>query len=252
MSFQIQNAPVTKRIAAFILDLILLVIVATGGMLGVSAVTGFDRYVSALEQQYNDYAHMYDITSLDLSESEYNELSEEEKGRFQTAFDALSNDNAVLHTYSMISNLSLLIPSLGIFFAYAIMEFLVPLFLGNGQTVGKKVFSLGVIRIDGVKPSALMLFVRTLLGKYTVETMLPICFILLNGVFGVAGLTVIALIFLLNLGLLVFTEHRTVIHDAFAQTVVVDLQTQLVFDSPADLLAYKTRIAAEQAAQAKY
>jgi hypothetical protein len=41
--------------------------------------------------------------------------------------------------------------------ACALLEFLVPYLLKNGQTVGKKMFSLGVMRVDGVKISTFSL-----------------------------------------------------------------------------------------------
>ncbi len=252
MSFRIQNASMTNRIAAFVLDFILLLIVATGLMLAVSAITDFDGRVDELKKYYEDYAAEYGVASLDITEEEYNSLSKEEQDKVQDAMDALNRDEGAKKTFSMISNLTLLIPSLGIFAAYMLLEFAVPLFLKNGQTVGKKIFGLGVIRIDGVKPSAVMLFARTLLGKFTVETMIPLMFVLMNGVFGLAGLTVVGLILIFNICLLIFNSRRMVIHDAFAQTVVVDLKTQLVFNNAEELLEYKTRIAAEQAEKAQY
>ncbi len=252
MEFKIQNASVTKRIAAFVLDLILLAVLATGGMLAVSTASGYDNRVAELEAHYDKYAVVYGIETFDITQNEYQQLSQEEKDRYDAAFEALNNDEDALRVYSVIMNLSLLIPSLGILFAYIVLEFIVPLVLHNGQTAGKKIFGLAVIRCDGVKASTLMLFARTLLGKFTVETMLPILFIVMNGVFGLTGLIVIGLIFVLDLVLLIATKHRTVIHDAFAQTVVVDLPTQLIFDTPEELTEYKARKAAEAAAAAEY
>ncbi len=252
MNFELHNASLLKRAAALILDLILLTVVATGGMLILSAVTDFDGYTERLEGYYAEYAAAHGIESFDITESEYLELPEEERNRYDAAFADLSDDEAVLRIYSVLSNLLMLIPSLGIFFAYAVMEFALPLLLRNGQTVGKKVFGLGVIRCDGVKMTPFMLFARTFLGKFTVETMLPIMFIVLNGVFGQTGLVVIGLIALLDLLLLLFTRHRTVIHDAFAQTVVVELAAQLVFDTPEALLEYQKQVAAERAERAEY
>ncbi len=252
MTYRIQNAPVTKRLAAFLLDLILLVVVATGGMFVVSAVTGYDAQVDKLEAYYQTYASLQGLENLDISETEYNKLPQEQKNAYDAAWKALNADAEVIRTYSLITNLMLLIPSLGIFFAYAVLEFAVPLFLGNGQTVGKKIFQLGVMRCDGIKITPFMLFARTLLGKFTVETMLPLLFFAMNGVFGLAGLIVGGSILLLDLILFIVTRNRTVIHDTFAQAVVIDLPTQLIFNTPEELLAYKTRLAAEEAERAEY
>ncbi len=252
MNFEIQRASLLKRVSAFLLDMILVTILATGGMFVLSGVTGYDGYAKELEGYYTHYAREYNIETFEITQKQFEELSQEEKDRYHQAYQALTQDEQVLRAYSMVTNLSLLIPSLGIFFAFAVLEFGVPLLLKNGQTVGKKVFALGVIRCDGVKASTFMLFARTLLGKFTVETMLPILLLFMNGLFGMAGLVVIGLMGLFQLILLFATKNRTVIHDAFAQTVVVDLPSQRVFDTPEDLLAYKTRLAAEKAARADY
>ncbi len=254
MRFDLQKANMWKRISAFILDMILLCIVMSGAMLALSAITGYDSHAVRLEQYYTDYAQQYQIEKFDITEDDYNAMSEDERAAYQRAYEALLADDEVLETYSMVVNLTILTVSLGIFFAYAALEFVVPLLFGNGQTVGKKVFGIGVIRCDGVKMNTFMLFVRTLLGKYTVETMIPVLLIvmLMFNTIGFTGILVIGLILLLQLILLIVTKNRTVIHDAFAQTVVVDMASQRIFDSPEELLAHKTRLAAERAAKEAY
>ena len=42
------------------------------------------------------------------------------------------------------------------------------------------------------------------------------------------------------------------IHDMLASTVVVDLASQMIFDSPEDVLEYKTKIHEEEVKHAKY
>ncbi len=260
MSFEIQRASILKRISAFLLDVILLMVVASGAMLAISAVTGYDGVAERYSAYDVEYAEKFGFvgetngekTSLSKVAEGYEKLNEEEKARFDAAWKAFSSDEEVLHLYSLMNNLMILIPSLGIFFGYAVTEFIIPLILKNGQTVGKKVFSLGVIRCDGVKATAFMLFVRTLLGKFTIETMIPAMLLLMNGVFGLTGLIVIGLMLIFELVLLFATKNRTVIHDAFAQTVVVDLPSQMVFDDPEALLAYKQKLAAEIAERSDY
>ncbi len=254
MSFELQKASVLKRVSAFILDAILLCVVITGAMWAVSAITGYDGYTEKLDDYYSEYAAAYGIETFDITEEEYSNISEEERARYDEAYKALLSDDGVLHTYSMVMNLTIVITSLAIFVAYAVLEFIVPLILGNGQTVGKKIFGMGVVRCDGVKINTFMLFVRTLLGKFTIETMIPVMlvFMLIFNMIGITGLIVIGLILLLELLLLIFTKNRTVIHDAFSQAVVVDLASQMVFDTPEELIAYKTRVAAERAEREKY
>lgn len=254
MGFELQRANMWKRIAAAVLDLILLCVAATGMMLLMSVVTGYDGYVERLEGYYSYYAETYGVESLDITEEAYEAFSEEEKARYDAAYDAFVEDEDVQHTYSMVVTLTVLVTTSAIFLAYVVMELVIPLILKNGQTIGKKVFSLGVVRCDGVKITPFMMFVRTLLGKFTVETMVPVMLIvmLMFGIVGIVGLLVIAALLVFQIVLLAATRNRTVIHDAFAQTVVIDLPSQMVFDSAEDLLAYKTRLAAERAADADY
>ncbi len=260
MGFEIQRASILKRISAFILDIILLMVVSSGAMLAISAITGYDGIANRYMDYDTEYAERYGLTAdtegekpaLSTIAEKYEELDNEEKQKFDEAWKAFSSDANVLHLYSLMRNLMILIPSLGIFMGYAVTDFIMPLILKNGQTVGKKVFGLGVIRCDGVKVNTFMLFVRTLIGKFTIETMIPAMMLLMNGVFGVTGIAVIGLLFVFEAVLLFATKNRTVIHDAFAQTVVVDLQSQMIFDSPEALLEYKERVAAEMAERADY
>lgn len=129
---------------------------------------------------------------------------------------------------------------------------MVPLILKNGQTLGKKVFSLAVMRVDGVKVTPFMMFVRTLLGKYTVETMIPVAIIvlILFGSGGIIGITVLGMLTILQIGLFVGTHNHTPIHDLFAQTVVVDLSSQIIFDTEAEMIEAKKQ-AAQAAAERK-
>ena len=173
MIFDLQKASVLKRISAFILDAILICIVATGFAVVLSEITSYDSHSDRLEQYYAEYEQEYGV-KFRMSEKEATAMTEEEQEQYKKAYDALIADKEAMSEYNKVINLALLITSVSILLAYAAMEFAVPLFLKNGQTVGKKVFGLGVIREDGVRMNNIMLFVRTFLGKYTLETMIPV------------------------------------------------------------------------------
>ena len=150
----------------------------------------------------------------------------------------------------MVNQLILIVITFSILISQLLLEFVVPLILKNGQTVGKKVFGVAVMRMDGVKASPTILLVRALLGKYAVETMIPV-FVLLSLLFGTASIvTVVLLAFLViaQIALLIFTQANTPLHDMLAGTVAVDLASQLIFDTPEELLEYKKKIHAESMA----
>ena len=72
------------------------------------------------------------------------------------------------------------------------------------------------------------------------------------GTIGLIGPTIVFILLLIQVIMLMATRYNTAIHDFISHTVVVDLSSQLIFDTPEDLLAYKQKIAAEKAAQQDY
>ena len=167
-----------KRISAFLLDFILLGIAVAGMAALLSAVLDFDKHNTALDEAYAVYEAEYGIV-FDITEEEYIKMSEAELQAWNDAYNALIKDEEAMYSYNMVVNLTLVISTLAILLAYLVLEFAVPIKLGNGQTLGKKIFGIAVMRIDGVKLTPLQLFVRTVLGKYTVETMIPVMLILM-------------------------------------------------------------------------
>ncbi len=253
MVYDLQRASMWKRISAWLLDTILLVIMVTGFMWIISSIDRYDRYEADYNKYIKNYQEKYD-TNFSYTREQYEALSETDRARYDEAYKAFAEDKDVLYTYNMVINLTLVNTSLSILFAFAVLEFMVPLFLKNGQTVGKKVFSLGVIRTDGVRLTPLQLVVRTFLGKFTIETMIPVLLIIMIffNTIGFTGVIVIFAILAFNCGLMIATRTNSCIHDVFAVTVVVDLPSQMIFDSHEDLIRYKEEYAAEKAARSQY
>ncbi|MBQ9785404.1 MAG: RDD family protein [Clostridia bacterium] len=237
-----------KRISAAILDLILLLIAVTGCAFLLSTVLDYDSYGDRMQACYDQYEKDYGI-KFDISQEEYDKLAKEERDAYDAALEAISKDDEVNYLYSMMFNLTLIIISISVLLAYLLLEFLVPLLFKNGQTVGKKVFGVGVMRIDGVRLSPMLLFVRAVLGKYTIGLMIPI--LLLVAVyfnfFGIVGIVGAALMLLAQLTMLLVTRDHTVIHDKLACTVTVDLASQMIFDTPEAMLEYRKNLHAQEA-----
>ena len=168
----LQKASMWKRISAFLFDGILLAIVAVLCALAMSGLTGYNQYAARIEEAYDYYGQVY-ATDLRMSSAEYEAMDEAGKQNLQSAFDALNADEEAKHALAMSMELSLLIISFGLLLGFLIMEFAIPLLFKNGQTLGKKIFGIAVMHTSGVKISPPMLFARTILGKYAVETMVP-------------------------------------------------------------------------------
>ena len=154
----------------------------------------------------------------------------------------------------MMFNLSLIIVTFPTLLAFLILEFFVPLLFKNGQTLGKKIFGIAVMRVDGIRVNGVLMFARSILGKFTVGTMLPILAFVLTffGILGIVGILIFGGIIFTQIVLVLFTKAHTPIHDKLAQTVTVDMASQMIFDTTEELVAYKNKLQAENADKAAY
>jgi len=253
MAYDLQKASMWKRISAYIFDMILLGILAVGLAAAFSFFLGYDGYYDKMTEVQERYEAQYGV-ELDITESEYLTYSAEEQEKWDEANRAFSYDKDAVYAYNMIINLTLVILTFAILIAYVIMEIVLPLIFGNGQTLGKKIFGIALMRTDGIKITTLALVVRTILGKFTIETMVPVLIIImiLLGSMGIVGVVVMGLILLLQIILLIATQTRSAIHDLLAATVVVDFASQRIFDSYEAMLEYKKRIHQEEVASKEY
>lgn len=253
MIYDIQKASILKRVSAWLLDTILLLIVVAGLAGLISAIVDYDSYNTKLGDYYASYEQEYGVT-FNITHEEYEALTSEQRDSYDTAYDALIADDDVLYVYNMLINLTLVIVTFSILVGYLLLEFAVPIWLKNGQTVGKKVFGIAVIRTNGVRMNHVSLFIRTVLGKFTIETMIPVLVVimLLFNMVGLFGTILVFGLLAVQLALLIATHTNSLIHDKLADTVAVDLSSQLIFDTEQDLIEYKKRVSAEEAAKKSY
>lgn len=246
----IQKAGVWKRFAAALLDFILIATIAVGMAALVSLITGYDKANDRLNAIYAEYEAEYGIDRTKTFDS----LTDEEMKRYEEADRAISQDGEAIAAYGTVINLTLLITSLGIFSAVMIGEFIIPLIMKNGQTIGKKVFGIGVMMSGGIKIKTVALFIRAVLGKYTIETMIPVLIIIMIyfGSIGILGIAILGLILLLQLILLAATSNNSLIHDLISDTVVIDVNSQRIFDSESEKIEYEKKLHAEAVARTPY
>lgn len=253
MTTDLQKASLLKRFAAGLMDFFMLLIVAVGFMVLINGLLGYEQAHDDLRQGYDKYETAYGV-DFDINQSQFDAMTKEEQDNFNAAYDALVADDEVMGAYNLVLNLTILTITFSLLLGFVVLEWIVPLLLKNGQTLGKKCFGIGLMRVDGVKISNLQLFVRSILGKFTVEVMIPV-YLLIMLVFGTIGgvaLVVIGLLGLTQLIVLIASRNNSLIHDLFAGTVAVDLGSQRVFESTQDLVDYQKKIAAERAARQPY
>ena len=174
MIYDLQKASIMKRIAAGIFDFILTAIITVGVMWLLSAIFNYDGMNENVNSYYDQYALEYGIDFREIGEEEYNSFTVEEQKYYKEVYGILSKDMQFLKAFNLMVNFTLLMTTIGLLIGVLIVEFAVPLFLGNGQTIGKKCFSICVMMQNGVKVKTFPLLARSLLGKFTIEAMVPV------------------------------------------------------------------------------
>lgn len=259
MICDLQKASLLKRFSAFLLDFILICIIAVGAAALFSLILNFDKTYDVYYDRYEIVFQASDEQikqelGIDFSWTDgVDKLTPEQKTKHdqyvEKLSEALNKDEQLVIAYNNVIILTLTIVPLSIFVAFVLLEFVLPLILKNGQTVGKKVFGIAVCHTNGVRLRTFSLFVRGVIGKYTIETMVPIFLILMmffRG--GVTALVVIGLLLVLQLVLMIKTKTRSFIHDVISYSCEVDLSSQMIFDTEDDRLRYITEDHAQSSA----
>ena len=99
-----------------------------------------------------------------------------------------------------------------------------------------------------------MLFARTILGKFAIETMVPVYIILMMffGAIGVTGPAILILLIILQTLVLIVTSTNSAIHDLIAKTVTVDLASQKIFENEKELIEWKEKMHADKVSKQAY
>lgn len=267
--FELRKIGIVRRASAQLLDLILIAVLSTGFIFLISLICNYSAEEQLSMQYYTEweefrktyvgdvathYGFTYEddgnVIKKDGENSSLDELMQQLKnsngadGEVKEAYDAflaLPPAEKVNWQYNYVFNLLFMMTSIGILLAYLVLEFIIPIILKNGQTVGKKVFGICLVRPDCVKIKTLSLFARTVLGKYAIETMFPILLVLLFvfGGLGILAIILFAALELFNIILFFSLKNRTPIHDLIADTVVVDMRLQMIFQSSEELAEKK-------------
>ncbi len=227
--------------------------IAAGILALMGMLLNVESHTKKMDDIYKAYEEKYNI-SFTMTEADYQRMTEEELAVYEQVAEELSKDAEAQKTYEMVLNLTLLMMSVSLLVPYVILEVAIPLWLKNGQTIGKKIFNIALMRKDGITVTPFMLFVRAILGKYTLETMIPVMIVIMMifGSAGWVGVIALGLILLLQMGILIKSDTNSVIHDVVACTVAVDLGSQMIFDSPEERLEYIKSIQLDRATNADY
>lgn len=265
--FELRKIGIVKRASAWLLDAILLSVLATGFMFAISLICHYSREEKLASQYYEEWESFrkeyvkdvaayygfsyeesgdgYTITK-DGAPATLDDVMKrltDSKGEDETTaqayekYQTLPPVEKVNRQYKYVYTMLFMMVSVGIVLAYLVLEFIIPLIMKNGQTVGKKVFGICLVRPDCVKINGISLFARTILGKYAIETMFPVllAFLFFFGGMGILAIILFCAILLLNIILFFATRNKTPIHDILAGTVAVDMKLQMIYESEEEL-----------------
>lgn len=220
MDKTLQKAPFFKRLLALMLDWMFIVIIIFTCVIPMSFLLKVDEYSEKFDQYYSEYEKKYGV-DFDLTEEQFNAMTEEELKLYEEAYNALTSDEEANKAHDALFKRMLGSIELAILAGYLVMDVLFPLMLKNGQTLGKRVFGLAVRRTAGEPASMLTILSRTVIGKFTVQTAIPalaVCSILM-GSLNLIGILYIVAILVANIVLLI--KKNKALHDVLADTIVV-------------------------------
>lgn len=253
----LQKASLGKRIIAALFDGILLATLAVGIAVVLSFCMGYDTYYDDYATIVGHYEQQYGV-SLSITTEEYEAMTPQQQETYMEAYNAidtaLRQDAEYTRLNVLLMNMRMMMLTFSVLIAVLLIEFFVPLLFGNGQTLGKKIFGIGIMHIEGIRVTNLQMFIRAVLGKYTFELMLPLFILLLmfSGSIGFVGPAILLILLVVQIICLIITRTNAPIHDILASTVAVDFASQRIFEDREDRDNYIKAIHAERAARADY
>ena len=243
MDKTLQKAPFFKRLLALMLDWIFIVILTFTCVIPISLLLKVNEYSEKFDQYYSEYEKKYGV-DFDLTEEQFNAMTEEELKLYEEAYNALTSDEEANKVHDALFKRMLGSIELAILAGYLVMDVLFPLMLKNGQTLGKRILNLALVHNDGEPTNILTILHRTVIGKFVIETSIPALAVisLFMGSLNLLGLFFAAVILIVDIILLI--KKNQVLHDILANTVVVVCPASAIrTKKQEESFAHKARIA---------
>jgi uncharacterized RDD family membrane protein YckC len=235
---------VIKRLAAWIVDIILIIVVATGVCLITSVAYGYDNYNIVCSQKEIEYGiYVEDPKGETIIDNktyticyEFDGISREEAAK---RYEELYKDSVYREAYSKRSSGQVLIVTTGIVVSLTIFELIIPLFLKHGRTIGMRFFDIGYVTDECIDVGFKEVFIRFLFGKLIVGALIPysglMLSILMPTYYTIVGLVALVGVPLMNILLLFVTPEKRGIHDFISKCIPVDNSSQVYFKTVEEL-----------------
>lgn len=242
MIYDFQKASFLKRISSFLLDFILVTIVGCFIAFIISLISNYTGIRNEFYGYMDHYEALYGLNLRDAAVIET--YTAEQQETVKQAYEAMNADQGLLKCYGLLTNLPVVMVSVGLLVGTLVVEFVMPIIFKNGQTIGKKVFKIGVINTNGVECTNFQLLTRALLGKCAVEYMIPgiITVMMCLGTMGIIGPIVLLFLLVMQCVVIASNQNRPFFHDLIAKTGVCDLSTQKVFKTYEEMVKFKEEI----------
>lgn len=221
-----------KRLAAYVIDLILLVAITAGVWYAIYSATDYNACDKEFQSYIDQYAQKHGV-DLNIPSNEIQNYPEEVQKKYNEALLDLNDDKQAMSVYAQKAKINLLAAMVGLFAAYVILEVMIPLIFKNGQTVGKKIMGLCVMHKYHVRVGFMQIIYRSILGKYFIETLIPVEMLILKnyGVLGTTASLIMAIIAMTQGFIVLMSQANCGIHDKLFNTVVADFKKQHIFDN---------------------
>jgi len=147
---------------------------------------------------------------------------------YQNAQNDLLNYPTYFEMMQELFNLQIQIFVVALMVVLILLHLIVPLLFKNGQTLGKKLFSIGLATKDGYRIKYWQHLVRFVV--FAIETLF--------------GFYTVFVGYLIPYTFIVFSKNNRAPHDYAASTMIVDLKTSLIFNDKQEADAYDEKIEA--------
>ncbi len=249
-----KKPPMVKRFAALVIDVIMVIVLASGIAFLVSKIYNYDKYYNAVYQTQIDYGVYvpsdegnitYDGKTYIICTEDKSLTEEEANSRIK----ALTSDKTFKDNYYKMNLGPIVITSIGLASSLLVFEFILPLCLKHGRTLGKFLFGIGYVNEDDLDVSLKNVTIKFLFGKLIVNAVIPYTGVLL--IIYQTGLVLIGLAFVLgvpiiNLLMLFLTKDKRLLSDYIGKMKPVDNNCQVYFKNIEDLNAAKCKDAVKE------
>ena len=233
INFKVCKPTTIHRLAAFLIDAILFVILFTGALYLISLIFDFDTHYSILQEEYKKVGYL-----IFNEESKKWEFLSQNAPNYAEVSKLVTENDIIMEELFFVNSFSVKSPLAAIAIVLVITEFIIPLILRNGQTVGMKIFSIGLISNSGIAINPIQLFARCFIGKIAVLGIIPalgILYIFLNATGGLLGSLIVLIIYGINLFLLLKSKNNTGIQDLIANVIPVNAKETIFYKTAKEL-----------------